>query len=107
MITIRTHSNLIFLIILLFTIGITSYEIGNYVINYKTWGDNKDFFIKDYHGFEVTCDINYFASPDNCRVVDSTQNLVPRHILEPLIKEDECYSIQGKNDEIILPCIGD
>ncbi len=78
----------------------------DHIINYKTWGDNKSYFLYDYHGWEVTCDINYFAEPSNCRVVDENGHMVPNEKILPLAQHDICYYRSDKTDQI-LPCVLD
>lgn len=80
------------------------YFVADHIINYETWGYNENFFIDDYHGYKVTCDINYFADPSNCMVVDEFGNKITNEILEELVVDDECYYLENNN---ILPCIVD
>ncbi len=75
------------------------YFVSDHMINYETWGNNEEFFVKDYHGYEVTCDINYFADPTNCKVIDKNGDQVPNDILE--LEEPGCYMTINNN---VLPC---
>ena len=93
----------VFLIFVILLTIVSCYIISDYLINYKTWGDNKEYFLDDYHGWTVTCDVNYFAEPSNCRVVDEDGQIVPNEII--LAQNDHCYSIESDTDRI-LPCRG-
>ena len=82
-------------------IGITSILITDYIVNYEAWGDNKEYFVKDFHGYEVTCDVNYFAEPTNCQIVDEQGNKVPNDTIELL--ETECLAFEIETGNFV-PC---
>ncbi len=86
----------------LLVLGISLFLVADHIINYETWGDNENFFVNDYQGFKVKCEINYFAEPTNCKVIDENGIQVSNEIL--MLKVDECYRTENNN---ILPCILD
>lgn len=75
--------------------------VADHIINYETWGKNEAYFVSYYHGYSVTCDINYFSEPTNCIVIDENEKKVSNDILLSLIDENECYWIENDN---LLPC---
>jgi len=95
-VTIRQILVVVFGIIL---IGITSIMILDHVTNYETWGNNEEYFIKDYHGYEVTCDVNYFSNPTNCKVIDKNGKQVTNETI--ILAWNECYMFEDGN---LLPC---
>ena len=100
-----TTTNPLFLFLLFGVIGIisiTSILITDHIVNYETWDDNKRYFLKDFHGYEVTCDVNYFAEPTNCQIVDEQGNKVPNDTIELL--ETECLAFEIETGNLV-PCI--
>lgn len=101
MITIRHNSRRIFLIVIVTVIVTTSYATIDYLINYKTWGDNKKYFLDDYYSWKVTCDVNYFDKPSNCKVIDDNGQIVPNDDI--IAQNDICYATDKTGR--VLPCI--
>ena len=102
MITIRSNLKLIFLILIVLVIAVTCYVVVDHLVNYKTWGENKGYFLDNYYGWKVTCDINYFSEPSNCRIIDDNGQAVPNDII--IAQKDICYFIHETGK--ITPCVG-
>lgn len=91
----------LFFILITISIVIFVYLISDHIINYETGGNNEEYFVKNYHGYDVTCEINYFAEPTNCKVIDDNEIQVPNDTLIDILSEKECYMFENDN---ILPC---
>ncbi len=91
----------LFFILIAISIVIFVYLISDHIINYDTWGSNGEYFVKDYHGYDVSCEINYFAEPTNCKIVDDNEIQVPNETLMDILPYNECYMFENDN---ILPC---
>ena len=75
--------------------------IIDHVINYETWGNNEEYFINNFYGYLVTCEINYFAEPTNCMIIDDKGKQVPNDIILDSLSMNECYMYDNEN---IIPC---
>lgn len=81
--------------------GISLFLVADHIVNYKTWGLNETYFVNDFYGYDVNCNVNYFSEPTNCRVVDENNNQIPNELLSDLINPKDCYIMENNN---ILPC---
>ena len=91
-----------FYLFIIISISVSSYMVIDHIINYETWGNHHNYFLKDFYGYEVTCDVNYFAEPSGCRVVDDQGNQVPNEIVRSLIDRG-CSFIDSETGNV-LPC---
>ena len=91
----------LFFIIIVIGIVIPVFLITDHIVNYETWGDNEEYFNKNFEGFEITCDVNYFAEPTNCMIIDDNGEKVPNETILKSQQFNVCYFYDNDN---ILPC---
>ena len=91
----------LFFILIVIGIVIPVYLVTDHIINYETWGANENYFNKNFLGYKVTCDKNYFAEPTNCMVIDEDGIKVPNETILSLTPKNGCYYKENGN---VLPC---
>ncbi len=91
----------LFFILIVIGIAVSVILTIDHIVNYETWGDNEEYFNKNFRGFEIICDVNYFAEPTNCKVVDEYGDKVSNEILLNSTQFNECVFYENDN---ILPC---
>ena len=97
-----TSKTSFFYLFVIVAIAVLFYMVVDHIINYETWENHHNYFLKDFYGYEVTCDVNYFAEPSMCRVVDDQGTQVPNETVRSLIGE-KCYFIDSETGNA-LPC---
>lgn len=91
----------LFFILIVIGLVIPVFLIADHIVNYETWGNNEEYFNNNFAGFMVTCDVNYFAEPSNCMVIDEKGKQVPNEIIVNATQFNECYFVENNR---ILPC---
>lgn len=91
----------LFFILIVIGIVIPVFLIADHIVNYETWGNNDEYFDKSFDGYEITCDVNYFADPSNCMIIDDDGKQVPNEIILNSTQFNGCYFFE--NDHIV-PC---